>query len=126
LLHRKALRNLIRYGDLARLDQLERKSLTSFSFGANSFILAPEMSSTVLSCLFDDTDLAGLVDNQTISAASPPAGTHHQPTQRRGHCSQDGDCSRKLLRNLALKSTVSERAAKQIEIGGFGLKSNRR
>jgi hypothetical protein len=57
---------------------------------------------------------------------SPPAGTHYQPTQRRGHCSQDGDCSRKLLRNLALKSTVSERAAKQIEIGGFSLKSNRR
>src|SRR5262249_33736768 len=60
---RKAMRTLWRCGDPNRLDALERKSLTSFAFGSNSFILAPELSQTTLSCLADPTDLTGQVNN---------------------------------------------------------------
>lgn len=67
---RKALRSLIRHGDVKRLDHLEMKSLSSFNFGSNGFILAPEMSSRVLSCLTDETDIAGLMANMTISGPS--------------------------------------------------------
>jgi HK97 family phage major capsid protein len=70
LIVRKALRNLFRHGDPMRLDPTERKSLTSFSFGINAFILAPEMSDTVLSCLVDPTDIAGVMNNVNISAPS--------------------------------------------------------
>ena len=67
---RKALRSLIRHGDLKRLDHIETKSLSSFNFGGNGFILAPEMSNRVLSCLTDETDVAGLMANVTISGPS--------------------------------------------------------
>src|SRR5262245_23287311 len=70
LLAKKAIRSLFRHGDPNRLPLEFRKSLTSFSLGANSFILAPEMSNTVLSCLVDDTDLTGLVNNVATSAGS--------------------------------------------------------
>ena len=36
---RKALRSLWRHGDVGRLEALERKSLTSFSFGSSGFVL---------------------------------------------------------------------------------------
>src|SRR5262249_54283895 len=39
----------------------EKKSLPSFAFGTNSFILAPQISNQVLSCLVDPTDITGLV-----------------------------------------------------------------
>src|SRR5262245_8838857 len=70
LLAKKAITSLFRHGDPNRLPLEFRKSLTSFSLGANSFILAPEMSNTVLSCLVDDTDLTGLVNNVATSAGS--------------------------------------------------------
>jgi HK97 family phage major capsid protein len=70
ILHRKALRLLLRHGDPTRLEPEFRKSLTSFSFGTNQFILPTEMSSRVLSCLADPTDLTGLVSNESISGAS--------------------------------------------------------
>jgi hypothetical protein len=44
LLAKKAIRSLFRHGDQNRLPLEFRKSLTSFSLGANAFILAPEMS----------------------------------------------------------------------------------
>src|SRR6516165_5011984 len=65
-----ALRNLFRHGDMSRLEVTEKKSLTSFSFGSSGFIMPPEMSSTVLSCLVDPTDVTGLMNNVTISAPS--------------------------------------------------------
>jgi hypothetical protein len=37
----------------------ERKALSAFSFGANQFILSPEMSNTVISCVFDETHVTG-------------------------------------------------------------------
>jgi hypothetical protein len=58
------------HGDVSRLDQFERKSLTSFSFGNNGFILAPQMSDQVLSCLVDPSDISGLVNRVPISG--PP------------------------------------------------------
>jgi HK97 family phage major capsid protein len=69
LLARKAIKKVFRTGE-ARLDHLERKSLSAFSFGSNGFLLAPEMSSRVLSCLVDPSDVSGLVDHIQISAGS--------------------------------------------------------
>jgi HK97 family phage major capsid protein len=64
------LKNLFRKRDPANLDPLERKSLSSFSFGSNSFLLAPEMSNRVLSCLADPTDLASLMGQASTSSGS--------------------------------------------------------
>jgi HK97 family phage major capsid protein len=64
---RKALKSLFRNGE-ARLDHLQKKSLSSFSFGTNAFLLPPEMSTRVLSCLVSPTDVSGLADHVQISA----------------------------------------------------------
>jgi hypothetical protein len=55
---------------LDQLPMIERKALTSFNMGASGFILQPEMSDKILSCLADITDLSGLVGQITISAGS--------------------------------------------------------
>jgi HK97 family phage major capsid protein len=67
---RRGLRALIRHGDMNKLDAFERKSLSAFSLGTNQFMMAPEMSNQVLSCLVDPSDLSGLVNQVTISAGS--------------------------------------------------------
>jgi HK97 family phage major capsid protein len=67
---RRGLRQMIRHGDINKLDAFERKSLSAFSFGTNQFLMAPEMSNQVLSCLVDPSDLSGLVNRVQISAGS--------------------------------------------------------
>ena len=67
---RKALHSLFRHGNFDRLDVTERKSLTSFSFGSNQFVLPPQMSDRVLTCLVDPTDIAGLMGQATTSGGS--------------------------------------------------------
>jgi len=47
-----------------------RKSLTAFSLGSNGFILAPQISDQVLSCLVDPTDVTGIMNNVQISGGS--------------------------------------------------------
>src|SRR5262245_28114747 len=54
--------------DQVPLDQ--RKALSAFSFGSQGFILAPEQSQTILSCLEDQADLAGLMQIVNISGPS--------------------------------------------------------
>jgi HK97 family phage major capsid protein len=66
----KGMRHLLQTTDINSLPHDERKALTSFSVGASGFILPPEMSSQVLSCLEDKTDVAGLMQNITISGPS--------------------------------------------------------
>jgi HK97 family phage major capsid protein len=56
--------------DHQTLSPEHRKALSSFVFGSNGFILQPEMSSRILSCLVDETDVAGLMQNITISGPS--------------------------------------------------------
>jgi hypothetical protein len=70
LVARKALEKLFRTGELNNLDVNDRKALTSFTFGGNSFILSPQMSDRVLSCLVEPFNLAGLMHNENISAGS--------------------------------------------------------
>jgi HK97 family phage major capsid protein len=70
LVARKAIRSVFRTGNTTALEPLERKSLSSFSFGTNQFILAPEISDLVISCIVDPTDIAGLVGQATTSAGS--------------------------------------------------------
>jgi HK97 family phage major capsid protein len=66
----KALRSLFRHGNVDRLDNLEKKSLTSFAFGSNQFVLPPQMSDRVLSCLVDPTDVSGLMGQETTARDS--------------------------------------------------------
>jgi HK97 family phage major capsid protein len=66
----RGIRHLLQTTDINSLPHDERKALTSFSVGASGFILPPEMSATILSCLEDATDVAGLMQNITISGPS--------------------------------------------------------
>src|SRR5215471_16676511 len=70
LLANKAMRSLFRHGNLDRLDNVQRKSLSSFAFGSNQYILAPQWSDRVLSCLADPTDVSGLMGQATTSVGS--------------------------------------------------------
>src|SRR5262249_47676166 len=64
------LRSLMHSTSIDQLRYDERKALSSFSFGSQGFILAPEMSNEILSCLTDITTIAGLVKNITIAGPS--------------------------------------------------------
>jgi HK97 family phage major capsid protein len=66
----RGARHLFKTTDIGSLPIDQRKALTSFNVGASGFILPPEMSSRVLSCLVDPTDIAGLMSNITISGPS--------------------------------------------------------
>lgn len=66
----KGMHSLINTTDIANLTPEHRKALSSFNFGSNGFILAPEMSSRILSCLIDKTDVAGIMANMTIAGPS--------------------------------------------------------
>jgi len=46
------------------------KALSAFTFGSQGFIMAPEQSNEILSCLVDVTDITGLMRNMTISGPS--------------------------------------------------------
>jgi hypothetical protein len=47
-----------------------KKSLSSFIFGTDAFLLSPKMSTRVLSYLVSPTDVSGLFDRVQISAGS--------------------------------------------------------
>jgi HK97 family phage major capsid protein len=63
----RGLRNLMHSTSIDQVPLDQRKALSSFSFGSAGFILAPEMSATVLSCLALPTDITGYMNNVTIS-----------------------------------------------------------
>jgi HK97 family phage major capsid protein len=66
----RGARALMKTTDINSLPIDCRKALTSFNVGASGFLLPPEMSRTVLSCLEDKTDIAGLMNSLTISGPS--------------------------------------------------------
>jgi HK97 family phage major capsid protein len=66
----KAVRALMHTTDVAMLSPEYRKSLSSFSMGASGFILPPEISNKILSCLVYPTDVSGLCGNLTVSGPS--------------------------------------------------------
>ena len=70
IMHKAALDLLLRSGDPNTLPSDYRKSLSAFSFGSNSFILTPQMTNRVLSCIVYPTDVAGLFDSMTTSSPS--------------------------------------------------------
>src|SRR5262245_38662794 len=63
----KGIRSLMHCTDMSQIAEVQRKALTSFNIGAPGFILPPEMSSRVLSCLVEPTDVTGLFSSMTIS-----------------------------------------------------------
>jgi hypothetical protein len=62
---RRAFKAMLRHGDVARLDNFERKSLSSFSFGTNGFLLPPKRSNIVLPCLVDPSRLEWTVQSRS-------------------------------------------------------------
>ena len=66
----KAMRALMHCTNISALPDDQRKALSAFNLGATGFLMAPEMSSTVLSCIEDVTDLTGLMANLAISGPS--------------------------------------------------------
>src|SRR5262249_29571469 len=65
----RGIRSLMHSTSIDQVPLDQRKALSSFSFGSSGFILAPEQSNTILSCLVDVTDIAGLMNNVNISGA---------------------------------------------------------
>ena len=51
-------------------DDLERKSLSSFSFGNTGWVIPPQISTRILSCLTDRSDVLSMCSQETISAGS--------------------------------------------------------
>jgi len=68
--HLDAVGALMKTTDVGRLPDFQRKALSSFSFGANGFLLPVEMSDRILSCLTGPTDITALMDNVTVSGSS--------------------------------------------------------
>lgn len=66
----KALKTLINTSSIQELPEQQRKALSTFNLGTSGFLLAPEMSSQVLSCVEDPTDVLGLFANLNISGPS--------------------------------------------------------
>jgi HK97 family phage major capsid protein len=66
----KGLRSLMHSTSIDQVPLECRKALSAFSFGSQGFLLAPEMSQTILSCLSEATDIASLMNNITISGPS--------------------------------------------------------
>src|SRR5215472_2195206 len=68
-----AIRGIKQLMHSTSIDQVQpdcRKALSAFSFGSVGFILAPEQSNEILSCLEDVGDLTGLMRNISISSSS--------------------------------------------------------
>src|SRR5262245_9478322 len=68
-----AIRGLHTLLHATSIDQLpldQRKALSAFSFGSSGFLLAPEMSNEILSCLVDIGDITALMRNISISGSS--------------------------------------------------------
>ena len=63
----RGIKHLLQTTDISSMPIDERKALTSFSVGASGFLLPLEMSTQVLSCLEDKSDVAGLMSNVSIS-----------------------------------------------------------
>jgi len=68
--YRKALTAAFNSLDHKTLPEDIQKSLSAFAFGSNGFIMPPEMSNRVVSCVVDPTDLAGLMSSMNISSPS--------------------------------------------------------
>jgi HK97 family phage major capsid protein len=66
----RAISNALHATDIGLLPDIERKALSSFTLGQSGFMLRPEQSSQILSCLTDETDVSALVANMNISAGS--------------------------------------------------------
>lgn len=66
----KAIRSLMHCTNIQSLPEDQRKALSTFNLGASGFLMAPEMSATILSCIEDVTDLTGLMANISISGPS--------------------------------------------------------
>ena len=71
---REAIEALWHHGNVDRLDNLQRKSLSSFAYGSNQFILPPQLSNRVLSCLTDLEDVAGLMSSSVVMTRCPVDG----------------------------------------------------
>jgi HK97 family phage major capsid protein len=70
IIAQKAWHKIIRHGHLERLDHVEQKSLSAFSFGGAGWVTPPEISSRILSCLVDQTDFMSMLGQETISGSS--------------------------------------------------------
>ena len=66
----KAIKAVMHSTDVTQLTPEQRKSLTSFNMGASGFILPPEMSNQILSCLVYPTDVSGLMGNMAVAGPS--------------------------------------------------------
>jgi HK97 family phage major capsid protein len=67
---KQAFSKLWRHADFGKLDQLEQKALSAFSLGNLGWVLPPETSNRIVSCLTEQTNVGGLVGQVSISSGS--------------------------------------------------------
>jgi hypothetical protein len=119
LIVRKAIGNLFRHGDPSRLDLMEKKSLTSFSFCSNAFILPPAMSDQVLSCVVDPSTRSRSVvrfrrhDAARRALQTRPRSARPAPRCRRGLTRSQtvADAMRRRVWRKGLSAANGKRAA---------------
>jgi hypothetical protein len=66
----KGIKTLMHSTSIDQLPLDQRKALSAFSFGSQGFMLAPEQSNEILSCLVDIPDITALMRNISISGSS--------------------------------------------------------
>jgi HK97 family phage major capsid protein len=66
----RAMKHLLKVTSIDILGMAERKALSAFALGSSGFLLPPEWSSQILSCLEEKTDVTGWMNNITISGSS--------------------------------------------------------
>jgi HK97 family phage major capsid protein len=65
-----AIKTLLHSTSIDMVPHEQRKALSAFSFGSQGFLMAPEMSQQILSCLTEVTDITGLMNNVSISSSA--------------------------------------------------------
>lgn len=66
----RAMRGFLRHGKLDLIADEDKRSLSAFSFGSSGWIMPPQWSTRILSCLQDKTNVASLMGQTTISSGS--------------------------------------------------------
>jgi HK97 family phage major capsid protein len=66
----RAWHKIIRHGRLERLSHEDQKSSSSFTFGGSGWVIPPELSRRILTCLTDQADFMSLLSRESISGSS--------------------------------------------------------
>lgn len=94
----------------AMLTQAEFKALSTFAAGGNSWLLMPQISNTILSCLKEETDVLSLMAQMNISKGSVKLPEDNSWDEAAWACEKDcfaNNPTAKLLEGLGEREIVA-------------------